>query len=80
MPAKATSAASVKGFANAATSLAVPSTAPRTAMLMAKPPWRTIIITAEAMAACAGGARAIATPDNCGFASAAPMPIVSIPT
>jgi hypothetical protein len=48
-------------------------------MLMANPAWRTIIVTAEAIPACVGGASAKTTFPICGFASAAPTPIVSIP-
>ena len=55
------------------------SVAPNAAMLMAKPAWRTIMVTAEAMPVCVGGASARTTLDICGFARAAPTPMVSIP-
>jgi len=57
----------------------VVSVAPNAAMLMAKPALRTINVTAEAMPVCVGGASARTTLEICGFAMAAPTPIVSIP-
>ena len=79
MATKATNPARANGTANATAISVVLSVVPKAAMLMAKPAWRTIIVTAEAMPACVGGASAKTTLDICGFASAAPTPIVSIP-
>src|SRR5882757_11525842 len=64
MPSNATRAASAKGCANAAASLTAPSVRPSAAMLMAKPVWRTMNVTAEAMPACVDGASSRTTPDS----------------
>jgi len=54
MATNATNAAKAKGAANAAATSVLLSVAPNAAMLMAKPAWRTIMVTAEAMPACVG--------------------------
>ena len=79
MAANAVSAARANGAANAVAMSVLVRVAPNAAMLMAKPAWRTIMVTAEAMPVRVGGVSARTTLDICGFARAAPTPMVSIP-